>query len=65
MSLDQNLFTLVVTPSKDDPNVIDLIDPNGVVHYRKQRIASEATYTVEVYGLSEHLYTWSSYSLTV
>ncbi|KAF9018626.1 hypothetical protein BDZ89DRAFT_1073763 [Hymenopellis radicata] len=57
MSLDQNLFTLIVTPSKDDPNVIDLVDPNGVVHYRKQRITVAPLYTIEMYGefMSESL----------
>ncbi|TFY78489.1 hypothetical protein EWM64_g5524 [Hericium alpestre] len=37
MSLDQNLFTLTIAQHKDDPAVIDLTDPAGVVHYRKQR----------------------------
>ncbi|KAF8994616.1 hypothetical protein BDZ89DRAFT_1085144 [Hymenopellis radicata] len=56
MSLDQNLFTLIVTPSKDDPNVIDLVDPNGVVHYRKQRITVAPLYTIEIYDfMSESL----------
>ncbi len=49
MSLDQNLFTLLVTPNKEDPNVIDLVDPSGLTYYRKQRVAG-AVYTVEVYG---------------
>ncbi|KAF8992577.1 hypothetical protein BDZ89DRAFT_1086162 [Hymenopellis radicata] len=51
-----NLFTLIVTPSKDDPNVIDLVDPNGVVHYRKQRITVAPLYTIEIYDfMSESL----------
>ncbi|KAF5367829.1 hypothetical protein D9757_010332 [Collybiopsis confluens] len=56
MSLDQNLFTLIVTPSTVDPNVIDLIDPaNGQIHYRKQRVPG-ATYKAEVYDfMSESL----------
>ncbi|KAK0189161.1 hypothetical protein F5146DRAFT_1104489 [Armillaria mellea] len=55
MVLDQNLFTLLVTPNKDDPNVIDLVDPSGVTYYRKQRVAG-AVYTVEVYDfMSESL----------
>ncbi|KAK0497310.1 hypothetical protein EDD18DRAFT_1161552 [Armillaria luteobubalina] len=55
MSLDQNLFTLLVTPNKEDPNVIDLVDPSGVTYYRKQRVAG-AVYTVEVYDfMSESL----------
>lgn len=49
MSLDKNLFTLQFTPSPDDPNVIDLVDPSGVVHYRKQRVPG-ATYEINVYG---------------
>ncbi|KIK60542.1 hypothetical protein GYMLUDRAFT_43852 [Collybiopsis luxurians FD-317 M1] len=56
MSLDQNLFTLVVTPSTADPNVIDLVDPNsGQIHYRKQRVPGPM-YKVEVYDfMSESL----------
>lgn len=49
MSLDQNLFTLNLTPHKDYPNVIDLIDPAGIIHYRKQRMAG-SEYKIEVYG---------------
>lgn len=48
MSLDKNLFTLHFTPNKDAPNVTDLIDPAGTIHYRKQRLPG-ATYEVEVY----------------
>ena len=53
MSLDQNLFTLIISPNKDDPNVIDLVDnsPNPILHYRKQRVAGP-NYKVEVYGTS-------------
>lgn len=51
MSLDKNLFTLQFTPSPDDPNVIDLVDPSGVVHYRKHR-AQGATYEINVYGIT-------------
>ncbi|KAJ3572362.1 hypothetical protein NP233_g3130 [Leucocoprinus birnbaumii] len=55
MSLDQNLFTLQFTPHKEYTNVIDLVDPSGVVHYRKQRVASPE-YKIEVYDpLSESL----------
>ncbi|KAG7444414.1 uncharacterized protein BT62DRAFT_899698 [Guyanagaster necrorhizus] len=55
MSLDQNLYTLLVTPNKDHPNVIDLVDPSGVTHYRKQRLAGPV-YTIEVYDfMSESL----------
>ncbi|KAI0039054.1 hypothetical protein FA95DRAFT_1567372 [Auriscalpium vulgare] len=37
MSLDQNLFTLNVTPNEKDPAIIDLIDPQGTIHYSKQK----------------------------
>jgi hypothetical protein len=51
MSLDQNLFTLLLTPNKDDPNVVDLIDPSGHIHYRKQRVdAAGEMYNIQVYG---------------
>ncbi|KAL0955120.1 hypothetical protein HGRIS_004035 [Hohenbuehelia grisea] len=51
MSLDQNLFTLIVSPNKDDPSVIDLVDPAGTIHYRKQRIPGQE-YNVEVYDFA-------------
>ncbi|KAJ6602179.1 hypothetical protein B0H10DRAFT_2167356 [Mycena sp. CBHHK59/15] len=55
MSLDQNLFTLIVTPSTENPNVVDLVDPAGRAHYRKQR-APGPVYKAEVYDpLSEAL----------
>ncbi|KAF9453527.1 hypothetical protein P691DRAFT_719266 [Macrolepiota fuliginosa MF-IS2] len=55
MSLDQNLFTLQLTPHKDYPNVTDLVDPSGTLHYRKQRLAG-SEYKIEVYDpLSESL----------
>ncbi|KAF7362093.1 hypothetical protein MVEN_00555000 [Mycena venus] len=55
MSLDQNLFTLVVTPSTQNPNVVDLVDPAGRAHYRKQRIPGPV-YKTEIYDpLSEAL----------
>jgi len=50
MSLDKNLFTLLFTPHKDNQNVIDLVDPSGTLHYRKQRVAGAAEYKIEVYG---------------
>ncbi|KAJ7668442.1 hypothetical protein DFH06DRAFT_1181689 [Mycena polygramma] len=54
MSLDQNLFTLIVTTT-DNPNVVDLVDPAGRAHYRKQRIPGPI-YKTEVYDpLSEAL----------
>ncbi len=49
MSLDQNLFTLVFTPHKDNNNVVDLVDPSGTVHYRKQRVPG-TEYKIEIYG---------------
>ncbi|KAF8636371.1 hypothetical protein AX17_003556 [Amanita inopinata Kibby_2008] len=48
MSLDQNLFTLHFTQGNDDPNVIDLVDPSGTVHYHRRRISGQ-TYKIEVY----------------
>ncbi|KAJ7039198.1 hypothetical protein C8F04DRAFT_1087477 [Mycena alexandri] len=55
MSLDQNLFTLIVTPSTENPNVLDLIDPAGRAHYRKQRTPGPI-YKTEIYDpLSEAL----------
>ncbi|KAF7315274.1 hypothetical protein MIND_00041800 [Mycena indigotica] len=48
MSLDQNLFTLIVTPSTKNPNVVDLHDPMGNVHYRKQRTAGQF-YLMQIY----------------
>ena len=52
MSLDKNLFTLNVIPNKDNPDVVDLVDPNGITHYRKQRVPGQS-YKVEVYGTPE------------
>ena len=52
MSLDKNLFTLLFTPNNDHPNVIDLVDPSGTVHYRKQRVLTPE-YKIEVYGMSK------------
>ena len=54
MSLDQNLFTLNVTPSTTDLDVVDLVDPAGTIHYRKRRAHGE-TYKVEVSGMSSSL----------
>ncbi|KDR80558.1 hypothetical protein GALMADRAFT_61532 [Galerina marginata CBS 339.88] len=48
MSLDKNLFTLHFTPHKDNAAVIDLVDPSGTVHYRKQRVSCPE-YKIEVY----------------
>ncbi|KAF7794379.1 hypothetical protein EIP86_005513 [Pleurotus ostreatoroseus] len=55
MSLDQNLFTLLFAPSKDDPNVTDLVDLSENPHYRKERVIGE-TYRINVYDpLSQSL----------
>ncbi|KAH7926400.1 hypothetical protein BV22DRAFT_1032896 [Leucogyrophana mollusca] len=57
MSLDQNLFTLLVTPNTSDTTgtVLDLVDPSGNVHYRKRRILGQV-YKIEVYDpISESL----------
>ncbi|KAF9077965.1 hypothetical protein BDP27DRAFT_1207834 [Rhodocollybia butyracea] len=56
MSLDQNLFTLIVTPSAIDPNVVDLVDSStNQIHYRKQRVPGPV-YKMEVYDfMSESL----------
>ena len=53
MSLDKNLFTLQFTPSPDDANVIDLVDPSGAAHYRKHRVQG-TTYEINVYGKTFH-----------
>lgn len=49
MSLDQNLFTLNFVPSKDDPNVTELVDPAERPHYRKERVLG-SVYKMDVYG---------------
>ena len=36
MSLDQNLFTLHIRRSEHEPQAIDMVDPQGIVHYRKR-----------------------------
>lgn len=57
MSLDQNLFTLLLTPNTSDSSglVTDLTDPSGSVHYRKRRILGQV-YKIEVYDpISESL----------
>lgn len=48
MSLDQNLFTLRFTPSKDDPLVTELVDPTERPHYLKQRVPG-SVYKIDVY----------------
>lgn len=57
MSLDQNLFTLLLTPNTSDSSelVTDLTDPSGNVHYRKRRVPGKV-YRIEVYDpISESL----------
>ncbi|KAG2142921.1 uncharacterized protein EDB93DRAFT_1088609 [Suillus bovinus] len=57
MSLDQNLFTLLLTPNTSDSTglVTDLTDPSGNVHYRKRRIPGKV-YKIELYDpISESL----------
>ncbi|CCL98557.1 uncharacterized protein FIBRA_00557 [Fibroporia radiculosa] len=48
MSLDQNLFTLNVSPNAKDPNIVDLVDGSGTVHYRKEKLSGTA-YTVRLH----------------
>lgn len=50
MSLDANLFTLNFQQNKDDPNIIDLVDPSDNPHYRKQRVQT-AEYKINIYGV--------------
>ena len=50
MSLDKNLFTLYLTQNKENPLVVDLVDPSGTIHYRKQRLPG-IEYKVEIYGM--------------
>ncbi|KAL6299531.1 hypothetical protein BKA93DRAFT_829811 [Sparassis latifolia] len=55
MSLDQNLFTLHISPNADDPTIVDLADPAGNLHYRKQLVPGNV-YVINVYDpLSESL----------
>ncbi|KZP01714.1 hypothetical protein CALVIDRAFT_594408 [Calocera viscosa TUFC12733] len=49
MALDANLFTLVLTPVKGDPALVDLVDPNGEVHYRKRFISAQPTYEMSIF----------------
>ena len=50
MSLDQNLFTLNIVQRVDAPNVIELVDPQDTVHYRKERV-NGSTYSFNVFGM--------------
>ena len=52
MALDKNLFTLNLEPSKIEPAAIDLIDPSGVIHYRKRWVPNDAgTYLFSLIGM--------------
>lgn len=54
MALDNNLFTLNLEPSKIEPGAIDLVDPSGTVHYRKQSLPNEAgTYLILLSGTNQ------------
>ncbi|KAH9926333.1 uncharacterized protein BXZ73DRAFT_103014 [Epithele typhae] len=55
MSLDQNLFTLNVSPRQDDRSIVDLVDAKGVVHYTKRRLPTNE-YRIEVYGFDRVCY---------
>jgi len=53
MSLDQNLFTLNIVPSEEEKDAIDLVEPNGTVHYRKRRVhdpAGNSAYAWSLFG---------------
>jgi hypothetical protein len=55
MSLDQNLFTLAIAASTEEPGALDLTDPNSsTIHYRKRMNPSnpENPYSWGLYGLS-------------
>ena len=51
MSLDQNLFTLNVLPKGTSGNELELVEPSGTVHYRKERVVG-SVYTINLYGES-------------
>jgi hypothetical protein len=52
MTLDKNLFTLNLEPSKIVPGAVDLVDPSGTVHYRKQWVSNGAgTYLFSLSGV--------------
>ena len=60
MSLDQNLFTLTLTPNPSFPagTVVDLTDSAGTIHYRKRRIASQQqqVYRIEISGTNSNVF---------
>ena len=50
MSLDKNLFTLNVRPIPGT-QVVELVDPNGTIYYRKERKAGSGSfYQFDVFG---------------
>ena len=49
MSLDANLFTLNIVESTEGPNLLDLVDPSGNIHYRKERVLG-TEYRINLYG---------------
>ncbi|KAH8105550.1 hypothetical protein DFH11DRAFT_1644548 [Phellopilus nigrolimitatus] len=55
MSLDQNLFTLNITPRADTPLVTELIDPHNIVHYRKERANAPAAGALYEFDLFDPL----------
>ena len=51
MSLDQNLFTLNIQQREGSPHIIELVDPAGTVHYRKERTQNASgLYEFNVFG---------------
>lgn len=61
MSLDQNLFTLSLGASVEEPNALDLTDPSSnTIHYRKRRHPDqekgETAYAWGMYG--ERVSSW-------
>lgn len=38
MPLDENLFTLKIRRSEEEPGALDLVDPKGQLYYRKRFI---------------------------
>lgn len=61
MSLDRNLFTLNIVPNDKDPNVLDLVESSGTVHYHKERV-HDTLYKINLYGPSLLAFTRVPYS---
>jgi len=49
MSLDQNLFTLNVRERPGEPRILELVDAQDTVHYRKERLDG-SLYSFNVFG---------------